>query len=64
MPKIGDTLRKNQPKEYALLMAMCSLEESSTKGKAIKVSMREIENLMRHDAYDRGRGGIRQIRRG
>lgn len=25
---------------------------------------REIENLMRHDGYERGRGGIRQIRRG
>ena len=25
---------------------------------------RGIESLMRHDAYNRGRGGIRQIRRG
>ena len=64
MPKIGDTIRKNQPKEYALLKAMCSLEESAAKSKEIKVSIREIENLMRHDAYGRGRGGIRQIRRG
>jgi len=24
---------------------------------------REIESLMRHDGYSRGRGGIRQIRR-
>ena len=25
---------------------------------------REIENLMRHDGFTRGRGGIKQVRRG
>jgi len=61
MSTIGDILKRKQPREYALLMAMCRVEESEDPDK----TFREIENLMRHDAYVRGRGGaIRQVRRG
>jgi len=70
MPTIEDTLRGKQPKGYALLMAMYSVEESVGKSKDtkdtqdIQEAMQEIENLMRHDAFRREHGGLRQIRRG
>lgn len=55
---IGEILRKKQPKEYAVLMAMCYVDKAEDPNKA----MREIEKLMRHNAYRRDRGVIRQIR--
>lgn len=59
--KVGDILRRKQPKEYALLMAMCYVAEAEDPDRAF----REIEAAMRHDGYVRGHGGgIRQVRRG
>jgi len=57
---IGQILRKKQPKEYALLMSWIYIDQSEDQDKAHK----EIERLMRHDAYVRKRGSIRQVRHG
>ena len=57
---IGEILRKKQPKEYTILMAMCYVDKAEDPDKAF----REIESLMRHDAYRRDRGVIRQVRHG
>ena len=57
MPKNKRSRKKSQSNK----------ENKSIKDEAVQKhekDTREIENLMRHDAYDRGRGGIRQIRRG
>ena len=59
MPKIRDLIKRHQPEEYAKLMAMLHVVEANDSDAA----MREIERLMSHSIYDRGRGGaIKQIR--
>lgn len=56
---IGDYIKKNQPAVYALLMSWVCIMKTKDSDKAY----REIERLMRHDAYTREHGAIRQIRR-
>lgn len=55
---IGEIIRRKQPDVYLKLMAMCYVHKAENPDKAFK----DIENLMRHDAYVRERGAIRQIR--
>ncbi|KLU66739.1 hypothetical protein DEAC_c14070 [Desulfosporosinus acididurans] len=61
MVKVGEAIRCKQPEVYRQLMLTYTSED---KKQDIETSFRETEKLMRHDAYDRRRGGIRQIRRG
>lgn len=61
MPKIGEILRRNQPKEYKKLRAMFKNQKDKSNE---KLSWREIEDLMRHDGYRRDGGVIRQVRHG
>lgn len=57
--QISEIIRRKQPKVYKILSAMCT-----DKAKDPDKAFRETENLMRHDAYRRDRGVIRQIRQG
>ena len=58
MAKIGQILRDKQPKVYHELM-----RKAQEKKPAKDYSLGEIEDLMRGNAYVRGRGGaVRQVR--
>lgn len=61
MAKVGEIIRRKQPEVYRQLMLIYPApprEEDET-------NFREIEAIMRHDGYVRGRGGsVRQVRRG
>ncbi|SHN77363.1 hypothetical protein [Desulfitobacterium chlororespirans] len=58
VPKIGETLRDKQPEVYHELVRKAK-EKKPTKS----YSFREIKELMRGNAYVRGRGGaVRQVR--
>lgn len=57
---IGEYIRKHQPEVYTVLMSMIFVDQAVDPDKAL----REVEKLMRHDAYVREHGAIRQVRRG
>lgn len=51
--KIGEIIRKQQPKEFKKLMAIktgCNLD------------FEDFERMMRHDSYKRDKGAIKQTR--
>ena len=54
-------VKNRQPEVYRLLAAFRAVE---TEQREEKLTPGEVEKLMRHDAYRRERGGLRQIRRG
>lgn len=66
---IGEIIRRKQPDVYRDLIQIkmfLNLEETTKneRHKEVKINDCEAEKLMRHDGYVRGRGGIRQTRRG
>lgn len=60
MAKVGEVLRRKQPEVYRQLMLRFPAPPREEDG----AEFREMENAMRHDAYVRDGGAIRQVRRG
>jgi hypothetical protein len=63
MPKIEKLLKRDQPKVYRQLLELRQ-KLKDQEGQDDERKLREIEGIMRHDAYERRRGGLRQTRRG
>lgn len=61
MAKMGEILRRKQPEIYRQIMFMYPSEKKEPDEEQ---SFREVANLMRHDAYVRDHGAVRQVRRG
>lgn len=58
---IGETIKKNQPKEYQRLKK--KKRKRKRKKRNEKLSEKDIKELMGHSSYRRGTGGaIRQVR--
>lgn len=53
--KIGEIIRRKQPKEYKKLMDIKYRNNYTHE---------EFERMMRHDSYKRNRGAIRQVNNG
>lgn len=60
MAKVGEIVRRKQPEVYRQLM----LRYPATPREEDGAEFREIEAIMRHDAYVRDGGAIRQVKRG
>ncbi|EHQ88264.1 hypothetical protein DesyoDRAFT_1094 [Desulfosporosinus youngiae DSM 17734] len=62
MCTVGEIVRYKQP-EVLRRLANIKDVKKHPKSKKVNINDHEAEQLMRHDGYERRRGGIRQTRR-